>query len=120
MKKYLLIVGLFVFSCTQVVFANNDAYNGFVPLDSYNVTQTQCTNASLQAGKKARIQNMRNTGTNGLYTYGNNTQGYSIQFLCLANKRVAFIIVNGSSFNEQKRIYNIFEKAFKSTLNKKH
>ena len=120
MKKYLLILSFFLFGYSQIASADWARYTA-VQLDSYNATQTQCMNAAIRAGKTAgfpKIKKQRNTETQ---VTAKNQEGYTIQFICFAYKKIAFFIINGSSSTDENRkkreqIYNTFYNNFKKQL----
>ncbi len=110
MKRYLLIFGFFLLGCSQMVSADWAAYSPlFITVD-----QSKCMEASLKAGKAAGIPEMikkSKTEASGM-----NNDGYSMQFVCLADRGIAFYIINGSFHEKRQKIAKIFYSEIKKNL----
>jgi hypothetical protein len=102
MKKYLLIFGFFLLGYAHMVSADWAAYSPlFITVD-----QSKCMQAGLKAGKTAGIPEM--TKKSKTEASGMNKDGYSIQFICLADRGMAFYIINGSFHEKRQKIAKMF------------
>ena len=78
-------------------------------------------NAAVKAGKIAGFPDMKKQKNTDTQATGKNKEGYTIQFICLAYKKIAFYVVNGSSSSDENRekrgrMYDMFYKEFKNNL----
>jgi predicted metallo-beta-lactamase superfamily hydrolase len=77
------------------------------------VEQSQCIQAGIDAAKAIGIMDARVTEGN-FVVYGMDSEGYSVQFTCVARKGSAYVIVNGPNSNKRGNLTN----AYKNEVNK--
>ena len=112
MKKHLLLSSFILLGYTQLALADWSAYS---PL-FITVNQAKCIEASLKAGKTAGVPEI--TKKSKTEASGMNKDGYSIQFICLADRGVAFYIINGSLHEKRQKTAKMFYSAMKNNLKK--
>lgn len=111
MKKASLAISGAAFAIATILMGASQSSNadyvshGFVEA---NVEQSQCIQAGIDAAKAIGIMDARVTEGN-FVVYGMDSEGYSVQFACLARKGSAYVIVNGPNANKRGDLMSTYK-----------